>query len=68
MQLLRVDDKRRQGHWVVTVNFDLIDDANAVLTQMQEWCLNNKCGRRTSYDQFWFRNKKELNWFLLRYS
>ena len=68
---LNVHDNKRQGNWVVQVtNFPLqVEEDNVdILIVMQEWCLKNHCGRRMSYDQFWFKTKKQLNWFLLRFS
>ena len=37
------------------------------LDPIQEWCVYNKCGRRTSFDQFRFRNQAEVTMFLLRW-
>lgn len=34
---------------------------------IQAWCQENHCGRRTSFDTFQFRNKKEMTMFLLRW-
>lgn len=35
---------------------------------IQQWCEENDCGKRVSFDQFQFRNKQELTMFLLRWS
>lgn len=35
---------------------------------IQTWCEEHHCGRRTSFDTFRFRNKKEITVFLLRWS
>ena len=35
---------------------------------IQDWCVANKCGRRTSFDTFRFRDEKELAFFLLKWS
>lgn len=32
---------------------------------IQEWCQKHNCGRRTSFDTFTFKNKKEMTMFLL---
>ena len=37
------------------------------LDPVQEWCVNNKCGTRISFDMFRFRNNKEKTLFLLRW-
>lgn len=38
------------------------------LDPVQVWCEKNNCGKRISFDQFRFRNKKEVTMFLLRWS
>lgn len=38
------------------------------LDPIQEWCMHNKCGRRTSFEMFRFRNEAELAMFLLKWS
>ena len=35
---------------------------------IQDWCVQNKCGVRTSFDMFKFRDEKELSMFLLKWS
>ena len=35
---------------------------------IQEWCTENECGWRTSYDTFKFRNRDQLLMFILRWS
>jgi hypothetical protein len=37
------------------------------LEPVQEWCIQNKCGRRTSFEQFRFRNEQEVTMFLLKW-
>lgn len=37
------------------------------LIPVQEWCTQNKCGTRISFDMFRFRNEKEKTLFLLRW-
>lgn len=37
------------------------------LEPIQEWCMLNRCGRRTSFDQFRFCNQEEVTMFLLRW-
>lgn len=38
------------------------------LTEIQQWCTENNCGRRVSFDTFQFRNQREITMFLLRWS
>jgi hypothetical protein len=38
------------------------------LDPIQEWCVQNRCGRRTSFEQFRFRNEQEVTMFLLKWS
>ena len=35
---------------------------------VQAWCEEHNCGVRVSFDQFRFRNKREITMFLLRWS
>ena len=37
------------------------------LEPVQEWCIQNRCGRRTSFEQFKFRNEQEITMFLLKW-
>ena len=37
------------------------------LEPIQLWCMNNRCGKRTSFDTFKFRNEAELSMFLLKW-
>lgn len=34
---------------------------------IQAWCEQHHCGRRTSFDTFQFKSKKEMTVFLLRW-
>ena len=38
------------------------------LDPVQDWCVQNRCGVRTAFDMFKFRNEKEIAIFLLRWS
>lgn len=35
---------------------------------IQIWCQEHECGRRISFDMFQFKNRKEMDFFLLRWS
>ena len=37
------------------------------LEPIQEWCIHNRCGCRTSFEQFRFRNEQEITMFLLKW-
>jgi hypothetical protein len=37
------------------------------IVPIQEWCQTNNCGKRTSFDTFQFKNRKEMTMFLLRW-
>jgi hypothetical protein len=37
------------------------------LDPVQDWCMHNRCGRRTSFEMFKFRNKEEVTMFLLKW-
>jgi len=51
--------------WVNT--FDDLTDED-VIQQMHDWCHENDCGYRTSYDTFKFRNKDQMMMFILRWA
>jgi hypothetical protein len=57
---LRVDEQ-------VLSNYSSPGYVNLSLDQIGEWCYENRCGRRTSYDTFKFRNEKEITAFLLKW-
>lgn len=38
------------------------------LVPVQQWCQENDCGKRISYDTFVFRNLTEMSVFLLKWS
>ena len=35
---------------------------------MQQWCVENECGYRSSYDCFKFRNEEQMLLFLIRWA
>lgn len=37
------------------------------LEPVQAWCMHNRCGWRTSFDTFKFRNEAEMSMFLLKW-
>jgi hypothetical protein len=39
----------------------------AEMDAVHEWCQQHHCGRRTSFDTFQFKSKKEMTVFLLRW-
>ena len=59
-----------EEHYINTFA-DLSEDTQKerqVIPLMTEWCAENDCGYRTSYDTFKFRNQEQLTMFLLRWS
>ena len=55
-----------EDHYINTFA-DLSEDQQ-IIPLMTEWCLENDCGYRTSYDTFKFRNQEQLTMFILRWS
>jgi hypothetical protein len=39
----------------------------AEMDAVHEWCREHNCGKRTSFDTFQFRSKKEMTMFLLKW-
>ena len=37
------------------------------LDPVQQWCKENRCGIRISFDEFRFNTKKEMSFFLLKW-
>jgi len=58
---LRVDDQP------LLSNYSNPGYAELTLDQIGQWCYENHCGRRTSYDMFKFRNEKDITAFLLKW-
>ena len=56
-----------EEHYINTFA-DLSEDNKQIIPQMAEWCSENECGYRTSYDTFKFRNREQLTMFILRWS
>jgi hypothetical protein len=38
------------------------------LSIISQWCQEHNCGRRTSYDQFVFKNQQQITMFLLKWA
>lgn len=38
-----------------------------MLIPVQDWCEENKCGVRISFDMFRFKNREQITMFLLRW-
>ena len=63
---VRVVEDYSHEHYINTFA-DLSEDKQ-IIPQMAEWCEENECGYRTSYDTFKFRNQEQLTMFILRWS
>lgn len=66
---------RREGRkWIVEVwgpNFTVIKGpgSEALYQEINDWCVDTlKYHARTAYHVFEFKRKKDLEWFLLRWS
>lgn len=55
------------GGFDVAPGYDFYEYDND-MRLIQEWCLENKCGRRVGFDTFKFKSKREMTMFLLRWS
>ena len=60
-KVLRVDDQ-------LISNYSNPGYAENILDGIGQWCNENRCGKRISYDTFKFRNEKDMQAFLLRWS
>ena len=52
------------GHGAITPTGLRSDDLGPV----QDWCVQNRCGSRTSFEIFRFRTEQEVIMFLLKWS
>lgn len=41
--------------------------ADMDLEPVHQWCKENRCGVRISFEEFRFKNKKEMSFFLLKW-
>jgi hypothetical protein len=72
--ILPLDKGTKPTCWIEVVT-DINEDegwTNAVdlliVEAMHAWCQEHQCGIRMSYDQFMFKNERELSMFMLRWS
>jgi hypothetical protein len=77
IQITRINKAGSKRIWVeISIAFETVpfrDPLQALPTtehfaDIQAWCTEHACGTRMSYDQFSFRNEKELNMFMLRWA
>ena len=75
-QIHRLNKGNGKSNWIQVVTDSDIDGEGAVYStaadqdlveNMQRWCKETNCGVRMSYDQFAFKNEKELFTFLLKW-
>jgi len=57
----RVEPGPAAVRWLVGVSEHDMDP-------VQAWCKEHDCGKRISFDQFRFRNRKEITMFLLKWA
>jgi len=68
---IRVIMDYSEKHYINTFAESAIADlgeSKDFISLMTEWCLENECGYRTSYDTFKFRNQEQLTMFILRWT
>jgi hypothetical protein len=57
---------------IIGIHTDLDTDLDYLsyidMDKIQAWCEENHCGKRMSFDMFYFPNEKEIMAFLLRWS
>lgn len=42
-------------------------EMDQLLESMGQWCQESKCGKRMSWDQFFFKTQQQANLFILRW-
>lgn len=77
IQVTKIQRPGRRRIWVeISIAFETVpfrDPLQALptsehFTAIQDWCDKHECGRRMSYNQFSFKNEKELNMFMLKWA
>ena len=51
--------------WAQVIRYQ--DWCEELFKEISDWCEIHKCGRRTSWNNYHFKNKKEMSMFLLRW-
>jgi hypothetical protein len=64
---VRVIEDYSEEHYINTFADLSESDKHQPISLMTQWCIENDCGYRTSYDTFKFRNKNQMTLFLLRW-
>lgn len=64
---VRVIEDYSEEHYINTFADLSESDNDQPIPLMAQWCIDNDCGYRTSYDTFKFRNKNQMMLFLLRW-
>jgi hypothetical protein len=74
VQVFYITEDTGQGNLFDEWGFEEPFD-EATYQNMSQWCYNHfktwltpKRARRMSYDNFWFRSKKDADWFILYWS
>lgn len=66
-----IDELAQSSKWIevkhLTLEKPVFFDPDSYFIEISQWCEDNNCGRRTAYNQFKFKNRKQLNWFLLKW-
>jgi hypothetical protein len=78
--LLRFEIEKHKRIWRVNIWVSSDNQSRDYLEEIQyekisQWCKATFCSkfqsdrvRRMSYADFWFKNKKDLDWFLLKWA
>ena len=66
--VIREHATKRKTVEVIPVRENWSSDDDDHFQRMSEWCDENECGRRTSYNMFTFRTLKEMTMFAMKWS
>ena len=67
----RLDTRRKGSKYVIYIQDYGIGhgkEMETVLEEMTAWCTESNIGWRMAWDQFYFKNQKEVDMFILRWS
>lgn len=67
--MYKIDYWRSSKHSIVVKPLGLFfnNEDEIILNEIQKWSEENRCGIRTSFDEFYFDNEKEITIFLLKW-
>ena len=64
----RIPDQKYRHVLRASIAWVELGSRESDLSIISQWCQEHNCGRRTSYDQFVFKNQQQITMFLLKWA